>query len=96
MSDDMCILYHLAPSDKKTMESKKEFVIAGYNLIESPIPQLVEEMSLLHPEVKFASPVSGKVTLVQRGERRKVLSIQVEADAEQQYAAFSKGVPADG
>ncbi|MCR5316384.1 MAG: Na(+)-translocating NADH-quinone reductase subunit A [Bacteroidaceae bacterium] len=50
----------------------------------------------LHPEVKFASPVSGKVTLVERGERRKVLSIQVEADAEQQYAAFSKGVPADG
>lgn len=55
MSDDMCILYHLAPSDKKTMESKKEFVIAGYNLIESPIPQLVEEMSLLHPEVKFVT-----------------------------------------
>ena len=50
----------------------------------------------LHPEVKFASPVSGKVTLVERGERRKVLSIQVEADAEQQYATFSKGVPADG
>ena len=53
MSDDMCILYHLAPSDKKTQESKKEFVIAGYNLIESPIPQLVEEISILHPEVKF-------------------------------------------
>jgi len=50
----------------------------------------------LHPEVKFASPVSGKVTLVERGERRKVLSIQVEADATQQYADFGKGVPADG
>ena len=50
----------------------------------------------LHPEVKFASPVSGKVTLVERGERRKVLSIQVEADAEQQFVEFSKGVPADG
>jgi len=50
----------------------------------------------LHPEVKFASPVSGKVLLVERGERRKVLSIQVEADAKQQYADFGKGVPADG
>ena len=50
----------------------------------------------LHPEVKFASPVSGKVSLVERGERRKVLSIQVEADAEQQYAEFAKGIPADG
>lgn len=50
----------------------------------------------LHPEVKFASPVSGKVTLVERGERRKVLSIQVEADATQQYADFGTGVPVDG
>lgn len=50
----------------------------------------------LHPEVKFASPVSGTVSLVERGDRRKVLSIQVEADANQQYAEFGKGVPADG
>jgi Na+-transporting NADH:ubiquinone oxidoreductase subunit A len=32
-----------------------------------------------HPEVKFVSPVSGKVTQVERGARRKVLSIRVEA-----------------
>ncbi len=44
----------------------------------------------LHPEVVFASPVSGKVTGVVRGERRKVLSIQVEADQEQQYVDFGK------
>ena len=50
----------------------------------------------LHPEVKFTSPVSGKVLLVERGERRKVLSIQVEADAQQQYASFGTGVPTDG
>ena len=31
----------------------------------------------LHPEVKFASPVSGKVTAVERGERRKVLCVKV-------------------
>lgn len=50
----------------------------------------------LHPEVKFASPVSGKVTLVERGDFRKVLSIQVEPDAKQVYAEFGKGVPSDG
>lgn len=43
-----------------------------------------------HPEVKFVSPVSGKVKAVVRGERRKVLSVQVEADAEQQYVDFGK------
>ncbi len=44
----------------------------------------------LHPEVKFTSPVSGQVTAVQRGDRRKVLSIQVEADEKQAYADFGK------
>ncbi|MBR5763420.1 MAG: Na(+)-translocating NADH-quinone reductase subunit A [Bacteroidaceae bacterium] len=41
-----------------------------------------------HPSVKFVSPVSGTVSLVERGERRKVLSVQVEADAEQEYTDF--------
>ena len=34
-----------------------------------------------YPEVKFASPVSGTVREVVRGERRKVLCVKVEADA---------------
>ena len=44
----------------------------------------------LYPEVRFASPVSGKVTAVVRGERRKVLCVKVEADAEQQYVDYGK------
>ena len=42
------------------------------------------------PEVKFASPVSGTVSAVVRGDRRKVLCVKVEADKEQQYADFGK------
>ena len=41
-----------------------------------------------YPEVKFASPVSGKVVEVVRGERRKVLCVKVQADAEQQYVDY--------
>lgn len=44
----------------------------------------------LHPEVKFVSPVSGKVTSVERGDRRKILSVQVTADKQQVYADFGK------
>lgn len=44
----------------------------------------------LHPEVKFVSPVSGQVVAVERGERRKVLSVQVKADKELVYADFGK------
>lgn len=43
-----------------------------------------------HPELKFVSPVAGKVTLIERGERRKVLSVQVEAADTQEYVDFGK------
>lgn len=43
-----------------------------------------------YPEVKFSTPVSGIVTAIERGERRKVLSIRVKADKEQTY--FDYGV----
>lgn len=44
----------------------------------------------LYPSVKFASPVSGTVTAIERGERRKVLRIKVKADEQQEYAVFEK------
>ena len=43
-----------------------------------------------HPEVKFVSPVSGVVTSVTRGERRRILSISVKADKEQSFVEFGK------
>lgn len=42
------------------------------------------------PEVKFASPVSGEVTAVARGERRRVLCVKVKADAQQTAKDFGK------
>ena len=43
-----------------------------------------------YPEVKFASPVSGTVREVVRGERRKVLCIRVDADDKQEFVDFGK------
>ena len=43
-----------------------------------------------YPDVKFASPVSGTVREVVRGERRKVLSIMVDADSQQEFTDFGK------
>ena len=39
-------------------------------------------------EMLFTSPVSGKVVAVVRGEKRKVMSIDIEADATIEYAQF--------
>ena len=44
----------------------------------------------MYPEVKFASPVSGTVREVVRGERRKVLCVKVDADALQEQVDFGK------
>lgn len=47
-----------------------------------------------HPEVNFVSPVSGVVTSVERGARRKVLNVIVAPDKEQQSVDYGKHDPA--
>ncbi len=43
-----------------------------------------------NPDVKFVSPVSGVVTAVERGARRKVLNVSVKASENQEYVDFGK------
>ena len=45
------------------------------------------------PEVGFASPVSGVVEAIVRGERRKVLCVKLKADAVQKSKDFGKADP---
>ncbi len=40
--------------------------------------------------MKFVSPVSGEVTEVKRGERRRIMSIKITADKEQTYLDYGK------
>lgn len=42
----------------------------------------------LHPEVCFVSPVSGVVSLVERGDRRKLLSVRVKCDMKFESKSF--------
>lgn len=77
--------YALCPDDftgvtPKVVVKEQEYVMAGG-------PLFIDKN---HPEVKFVSPVSGVVTSVERGARRKVLSITVEAAAEQDLEDFGK------
>jgi len=44
-------------------------------------------------EINFVSPVSGKVVAVNRGERRKILEVVIQADTEIQYENFKKADP---
>ena len=72
--------YSLVPDDytgitPKVVVKEQEYVMAGG-------PLFIDKN---HPELKFVSPVSGVVTSVERGARRKVLNIVVEAATEQDY-----------
>ena len=77
--------YSLVPDDftgvtPKVVVKEQVHVLAGE-------PLFIDKN---HPEVKFVSPVSGVVTSVERGARRKVMNIIVAPDQEQQYADFGK------
>lgn len=77
--------YALVPDDftgvtPKVVVKEQEYVMAGG-------PLFIDKN---HPEVKFVSPVSGVVTSVERGARRKVMSITVQAAEEQDYQEFGK------
>ncbi len=78
-------LYALMPDDFTGMKPK--VVVKEGDVVKVGDALFLDKNN---PEVKFVSPVSGKVAAVVRGERRKVLSVQVEADAEQQYVDFGK------
>jgi Na+-transporting NADH:ubiquinone oxidoreductase subunit A len=43
-----------------------------------------------HIEMLFASPISGEVVAVDRGEKRRILNITIKADAANQYVDFGK------
>ena len=44
------------------------------------------------PEVLFTSPVSGKVIAINRGERRRVLEVEIESDGKFESEDFSAGI----
>lgn len=46
-----------------------------------------------NPEILFTSPVSGTVKAVNRGERRKILEVIVEADGKNEFVSFPQADP---
>jgi len=82
------ILYGVKPIDFPGLIPKLEVrqgdeVLAGTPLFHDKI----------HPEIKFTSPVSGKVVRIERGERRKILEVVVERSGNG-FVDFGKADPA--
>lgn len=45
------------------------------------------------PDVKFTSPVSGKVVAINRGERRRILEVEIESNQKFESEVFTKADP---
>ncbi len=48
-----------------------------------------------NPQIRFTSPVSGTVSAVTRGERRKILEVVVDAAEKDEYVEYKVGDPAN-
>jgi Na+-transporting NADH:ubiquinone oxidoreductase subunit A len=72
--------YLLVPDDFTGVTPK--VVVKAGDAVQAGTPLMTDKF---HPEIKFVSPVSGTVEAVNRGERRKVLSIVVKKDAAEQH-----------
>ena len=68
-------LYALMPADFTRVVPK--VVVKPEDCVKAGDPLFVDKSI---PELQFVSPVSGKVVAVNRGERRRVLSVVVESD----------------
>ncbi len=75
--------YGVVPSDFEGVTPK--LLVKVDDVVKAGSPLFFDKN---RPEVIFTSPVSGKVTAVNRGEKRKILDIVVAADAEQVYENF--------
>lgn len=74
-SPPRCVTYAIKPSDFFLLNSKL-FVKEGTK-VKKGTPLFYDKLC---PEIKFVAPVSGTVTQVKRGKRRKVLQLAIESD----------------
>ena len=81
--------YSLVPDDFTGVTPK--VVVKEWTNVLAGEPLFIDKNN---PEVKFVSPVSGVVASVERGARRKVMNIIVEADKDQKSVDFGKKDPA--
>ena len=82
-------LYAIKPTDFNGLVPK--LTVKQGDLVKIGSPLFFDKT---HPEVKFTSPVSGKVIDIIRGERRVILAVVIEADSKDDFIKFTKADPA--
>lgn len=87
---DMSLRYAVKPADFTGIVPR--MVVKEGARVQAGDPLFVDKAT---ERINFVSPVSGVVTAVERGDRRKILRVCVEADKQQAHKEFSPKSPAD-
>lgn len=90
VKNEMAETYAVKPTDFPGLTPKLNVQVGDRVLAGSPLFH-----DKYRPDVLFASPVSGEVVEVRRGERRVILEVVVKADASIEYAQFETASPND-
>lgn len=75
--------YALKPTDFKGLIPK--LVVREGDAVLAGTPIFIDKQ---RPEIKFTSPVSGVVSEIVRGEKRKLLEVRIKADSQIEYRKF--------
>ena len=76
-------IYAIVPDHYVGLRPKA--VVRAGDRVRAGAPLMVDKV---HPEIKVVSPVSGEVMGINRGEKRKILSITVKPDAQIEYEKY--------
>ncbi|MDR0661674.1 MAG: Na(+)-translocating NADH-quinone reductase subunit A [Prevotellaceae bacterium] len=75
--------YAVKPTDFPGLTAK--LIVKVGDTVKAGSPLFIDKY---HPEVQYVSPVSGTVSEIRRGDRRKLLEVVVTPDAERVYEKF--------
>jgi Na+-transporting NADH:ubiquinone oxidoreductase subunit A len=86
-----------APRSKTYSVKPVDFTSLTPKIVAKPCAEVKVGSTLFydkyHPEIKYASPVSGIVQKIVRGERRRIIAIIVEDDGKDTAETFKQGDP---
>lgn len=88
MRPDPLDLYAVKPTDFHNLVPR--LTVKTDDIVKAGTPLFFNKYQ---PEINLTSPVSGRVVAINRGERRQILQVVIQADAEIEYESFVKGEP---
>lgn len=88
MRPDPLDLYAVKPTDFHNLVPR--LTVKTDDIVKAGTPLFFNKYK---PEINLTSPVSGRVVAINRGERRQILQVVIQADAEIEYESFVKGEP---